>query len=43
MYASVADVTADVDIDEAWAIATYKDTISENNKILKRLGMGATR
>jgi hypothetical protein len=37
MYASVAGVTADVDVDEVWAIATYKDQIAKIYQKVKRL------
>ena len=38
MYASVAGVAAAVDVDEAWAIASYKTQIAEILKKVKRLG-----
>jgi hypothetical protein len=38
MYASVAGVTANVDVDEVWSIASYKDQISDILKKVKRLG-----
>jgi hypothetical protein len=38
MYASVAGVTANVDVDEAWTIASYKTQIAEILKKVKRLG-----
>lgn len=41
MYASVADVTANVDVDEVWAIATYKDQINEILKRVKRISAGS--